>query len=74
MIEDIENGESGAVVRGKLNAALAEINNLGTAALLDTGSGIGEVIISEAAAPVSTQPVVWGAAGGVDHSTFPEFL
>jgi len=74
MIEDIENGESGAVVRGKLNAALAEINNLGTAALLDTGSGIGEVIISEATAPVTLQPVVWGAAGGVDQSTFPEFL
>jgi hypothetical protein len=49
-------------------------SEIGTAALLDTGSGFGEVIISEATSPVTQQPVVWGAAGGVDQSTFPEFL
>ena len=31
-IEQIQNGESGASVRGKLNAAIGEINGLGTAA------------------------------------------
>lgn len=36
-IEPIQNGESGASVRAKLNTAIGEVNGLGTAAQADTG-------------------------------------
>lgn len=36
-IDPIQNGESGASVRAKLNTAIGEVNGLGTAAQADTG-------------------------------------